>query len=221
MCGTAVLFFSLTWAPVLTLGVTSSVDQVAYFTAAARIATFVALIPSIQSSYLAPQFAALFHQSRLDELNTLTRRSTTQAVVVGALATSVVLLIPGRLLQLFGTSFNEAVTPLRVLCLAAIAVATQGQVTQLMVNCGLEKTAATIGSAVLLSGTFAMYVAGSRSGADGVALASGLSMIGYATISAMALRSRVGIVAGLGRGPIHRSIANPSRTSLALIEDSE
>lgn len=194
MCGSATLFFALVWAPVLVLGVVSTSDQVAFYTAASRIAAFILLIPAIQSSYLVPRFIELFHTHRLAEMNALSVRSTRQAAALGGAAAVVILLVPSQLLALFGTGFADAVAPLRMLAIGAAVVCMLGQVAPLLLNTGLEHAAALLGVIALLVGVGLMSVAGGAWGAPAVALVAVAVNVSYAGIGSGLLRRRASIV---------------------------
>lgn len=199
MCGTAVLFFALTWAPVLVLSTVAGSDQVAYYTVAARLAAFVTLIPAIQSSYLAPSFAALFHDRDLATLNALARRATVQAVALGGLVTLAIVVAPRTFLAIFGQDFDAASAAVRVLTISALLVAAFGQVPVLMLNVGLEHRSVLLAFVVLMVGSGVMLALGGSSGAVGVAWANCVALVAFAAGGSAVLNSRLGIVSGVVR----------------------
>jgi O-antigen/teichoic acid export membrane protein len=193
MCGSATLYLALVWAPVIVLGLVSTSDQVAYLTAASRVAAFILLIPAVQSSYLVPRFVELFHSERLAEVNALSVRSTRQASALGGGVAVVVLLFPAQLLSLFGTGFVDAVQPLRVLAAGAALACALGQVAPLLLNVGLEHSAAVLGGVALSAGVAAMALVGPVWGAAGVSVVAVVVNVAFAFCGSLLLRSRRGI----------------------------
>jgi O-antigen/teichoic acid export membrane protein len=201
MCGSATLFFALVWAPVIVLGIVSTSDQVAYYTAASRIAAFILLIPAIQSSYLVPRFAELFHAGHVTELNDVAVRSTRQALALGSAIGLLVVVFPHALLLIFGADFEGAVVPLRVLGIGAVVVCTFGQVAPLLLNTELEHVAALLGVVVLAMAVGLMAAVGPEFGSAGVALLAVGANAGYAFVGSRALRRRNGIESSCVRFP--------------------
>ncbi len=193
ICGSATLFYALTWAPVIVLGLVSSADEVGYLAAATRIAAFVSLAAAIQVTYLAPRFAALHASGRIDDLNRLAGRSAAQAVGVGAVPAVVILLFPEWCLHIFGSDFASAAEPLRILAVGAVVVCALGQPLIIMVTCGYEHTALALTAAAVAVAVALMLAVGGTFGATGVAIVTAVVTIAYGLAASLVLRARAGI----------------------------
>jgi O-antigen/teichoic acid export membrane protein len=193
MSGTSILFLVLTWAPILTLGLVSQATEVAYYTVAARLAAFVSLVPGLQTAYLAPRFAALFHEGHIQALNTLCHRTTLRACIVATPIACVLLAFPGWFLALFGPGFDGAHSPTRVLVAGALVVVAAGQINSLMLTCDLEATA--LGLNLLLLGVWVTIggVVARSWGSAGLAVFAALALASYSISAAVILRIRRGI----------------------------
>lgn len=194
MMGTSLLFQVLTWAPLYALTITSTLANVSYFTAAARLTNIVSLVPSLQVVYLAPAFARLYHAGQVDELNAMAARAVRQVAVLLLLPVAVLALAGLPVVTLlYGAEFAPAAGPLAVLAVGALLVAIAGQVNQLMLLCDLETHALTLNVALVLAWvTGGIWVAGAF-GALGVATFSVAVSIVYVIVAAALLRSRRGI----------------------------
>ena len=201
MMSVSLLFLLVTWMPVLTLGLTSSTDQVALVAVALRLAAFITLIPAVQSSYLAPRFAALHRRADIACLNRLASGSARQAVYLGVLPALALFLWPEQFLSLFGAGFDCAAASLRLLALGGILVVALGQVNPLMLLCGLEAFAMRLSIALASSSIVVMLLVGGGLGATGVAAASAILMVGYGIVANWGLMKRESIRAWATSGP--------------------
>ncbi|WP_349899463.1 MATE family efflux transporter [Parafrigoribacterium soli] len=194
MMGTSLLFYVLSWAPLYALSFMSTLANVSYYTAAARLANLISLVPSLQVSYLAPVFAQLFWKKDLAALNALCAHATRQvgawallptaALSLGALPITVVL---------YGRDFQGAAAPLAILTVGAFAVALLGQVNQLMLLCDLEALALILSAALLVFWVSAGAWMALQFGAVGVAWFGAAANAVYALAAARLLRTRSGI----------------------------
>ncbi len=188
MMGTSLLFYLLTWAPIYVLGFAASVEDVADYTVAARLAAFVQLGATIQTSYLAPEFAGLARRGLLPELNAVCRRSTNRVSVLAAFIALPLVIAPAPLLELFyGGGYAAAAPALAVLAAAAVAVTACGQVNQLMLLCDLEHAALALNVAALASWAVLGIPCGALWGLMGVAVFAGLVSVAYAVSAAVTL----------------------------------
>ncbi len=195
MMGTSLMFYLLTWSPVLILGAVAPSAEVAYFNVAARLAAFITLIPSIQAAYLTPRFALLHYRGDLEDLNQLVQMSTRRAVLVGGGLAAPILLFPTQALLLFGSDYAPAEGALRVLTLAAVIVVSLGPVNGLLLTCGFEHFASLLNGISLTFAVVVMLMVASNGGAQGVAFVSGGVAMGYAAMAAWRMKSKAGIVA--------------------------
>ena len=209
MMGTSLLFYLLTWSPLYALSIASSLANVSYYTAAARLANLVALVPSIQVSYLSPAFARHFHRGEIRELNSLAQHAVRQAAALLLIPVVVLSLAsPWIVHVLYGATFAPAALPLTVLAVGVFLVALTGQVNQLMLLCDLESPA-LIQSVILvfLWSTAGLWVAG-HFGATGVAWFGAAVGLLYAVSAAWLLRTKRGIQPNLTFD--HRPLASES-----------
>ncbi|TFD63136.1 hypothetical protein E3T39_00025 [Cryobacterium suzukii] len=202
MMGTSLLFYFLTWAPLFVLFLTSSPDDVAFFTVAARLAAFIGLVSTIQVSYLAPAFARLYHRSELQVLNDLCNRSAWQAGIAAVVPTVVFVVASQPLLELlYGAGFSNAAVPLVLLTIAAFLNVVIGQVNQLMLLCELERTALILNlvwlAAWLAAGLWLSSLGGVVA-ASGFALVSGVL---YSVLAARQLAKSRGVYSFLRKMP--------------------
>lgn len=194
MMGTSLLYYGLVWAPVLVLSVTSTLIEVSYYSVALRLANLVLLLPTIQVSYLAPQFASLYYSGNLEELNSLARRSVWHVVAI----TSVPLIVlcaaaPWIVSLIYGADFADAAPIVVVLSCGSFLGVLAGQVNQLMLLCGLERFAFGLtSSVVILWATAGLWIAGSF-GAMGVAWMAALLSVAYGLLAAVRLKVSKGI----------------------------
>lgn len=182
-------FLLFTWLPTIVLGYFSSTGQVAVYNVGARLAAFVGLIPTIQISYLSQQFASLYHQGRVDEVNSVAQRATRQALLTAGVLALVLVLFPEYVLQLFGNGYTEAAPVLRVLALGALVVAALGPVYGLMLTVGLEKAAGRITATLVATSLVALPLLATQ-GAIAVALGSQAIAIAYAVACTVVLARR-------------------------------
>lgn len=207
MMGTSLMFYLLTWSPVLILGAVSTTDQVAHYNAAARVAAFVSLIPVIQASYLTPQFARLFSQGNVEALTRLARATTTRGTLIGLAITVPIALLPGQALRLFGEDYGAAGTALRILALATLLVTAFGPVNGLMLTTGMEHRALALNGALLATTAGAMFLVAPGSGSTGVAIAGAVGSVAYAAAAALLVRERVGVVSHFALGSLRAPAA--------------
>ncbi|AWB85674.1 hypothetical protein C3E77_02900 [Mycetocola zhujimingii] len=194
MMGTSLLFYVLTWAPVYVLSATSTLASVSYFTAAMRLANFVSLVPSLQVSYLAPEFARLFHRGALSGLNELTKGATRQAALVLLVPVAAMIFGAQAIVgTLYGADYLVAADVLIILAAAAYVVALGGHVSPLMLLCGLERVAFWLNVGAVVVWAAAGLPAAAAAGAVGVAWVSVFVSVTYTFFAAVMLKRGVGV----------------------------
>ena len=194
MMATALIFYAVAWAPVLTLTMVGRPEEVAWVTAAARLANMVTLVPSIQVSYLAPQFSSLYHGGAIVELNRLARASSRRALLVVVVPSLLLAVAAPQLVSLlYGPEFEEAAPLLSVLAVGALLVVGMGQVNQLMLICDFERWGLALSVAVVaVWATLGLWLA-SQQGAEGVVVLSAVGNVAYAAVAAALLRLKRGV----------------------------
>lgn len=202
MMGTSVLFYLLTWAPAYVLGATATLESVAQYAVSVRLAAFVSLGATMQTSYLAPEFSLLYHRGALADLNELCRRSTNRVTALAALIALPLVVAPGPILSLFyGDDYAPAAVALATLAGAALVVTALGQVNQLMLLCDLEHHALALNIAMLSAWATIGVLSGLLWGLPGVALFAGSVSVAYAAVAAVLLRRARSINPVIGLRP--------------------
>jgi len=192
MMGASLLFYLVAWAPVFALTIVGRFAEVALLTVAARLANFVTLVPSIQVSYLAPQFSQHYHSGHVADLNRLARASSRRAILVVAVPAVVLVVGASQLLRLlYGAEFEAAAPLLSVLVVGALVVVGLGQVNQLMLICDLERWALLLTVAfVAVWATAGLWLAQVH-GAGAVVILAALGSVVYSVAgSVLLLRKR-------------------------------
>jgi len=189
----SLLFYAVVWAPIFALTAAGQFAEVTYFTLAMRLASFLALIPSIQVAYLAPEFARLYYARSIGELNALARRTTRRALAI--VAGPAILLVAAAepiVSVLFGADLGAVAEPTRVLVLGALITVAAGQTSQLMLLCGLEWFALILNAAIIAPWLlFGLFIA--QGGAFAAALVStGLTLV-FAATAVFGLRQMRGL----------------------------
>ncbi len=194
MMGTSLLFYGLTWAPVFVLTMANLPDQVSQFTAANRLAGFIALVPTIQVSYLAPRFAVYLGAGRLKELNELCQRSALHALAA-TIIPGLVLIVGGSFVLgiVYGPEFHSAAFGLALLSALGLGTVWAGQINQLLLLGGLEKTALVANSALALVWASLGVTLAKLNGFNAVCTLALLVGIAYIGMSILVLR-RQGII---------------------------
>lgn len=198
LMGTSLLFFALVWVPQLGLGLVGTGAQVAQYTAAARIASFISIFPGIQTSYLAPKFAQLSHSGQLKELSAESGRAAMCAALVAVPILTFVALVPQMLLQLFGVGYEEAVVPALILCIGSYVTLAFGQVNTVMLTSDLERPAMLLNSLLLVFVAVLTVVGAPAIGVAGVAIVNAVGSMFYAAISSLIIRVQLGVNSTIG-----------------------
>jgi O-antigen/teichoic acid export membrane protein len=194
MMGTSLIFYVITWIPIYVLSAVGEIEAVSYYTAAARLAGFIGLIPAIQVSYLAPTFARLHQQSDVTALNRLAGRSALTALALAAGPALVLAALSGPILRLlYGAPYDDGWYVLSLLTLGVIFSVAAGQVNQLMLLCDLEQVALWLNVGLLVAWIAIGIVAAQQYGLLGVAVVSVALTVVYQLVAVVALRRSASI----------------------------
>ncbi len=194
MMGTSVLAYGMVWAPVFVLSIVGDLTQVSYYSVALRLANIVALLPTIQISYLAPEFARRFYAHDLTGLNALAGRSAFQVSAITAVPLMILIVFASPIMTIaFGSEFAPAAPIMVILSVGVFLVMLMGQVNQLMLLCGLESTALALSfSGLVIWVTVGTWLS-AQSGAVGTAWLGAVVGVSYSAAAAVALKRRQGI----------------------------
>lgn len=192
--GTSVAYFATTWAPLIVLNASAGASAVALFTAAYRLASFISVFPTIQQSYLGPQFASLLAD---DEPNTLSRvagRASLTALAISGLPVIAFFVAPGPILDLvMGANYSTASIVLVVLSIGALVATGMGQTSLLLLLSGREHFAAAANILVIVAWFTLGWAAAFYGGALGVAALSSTLTIAYAVLGTRLLIRKEGV----------------------------
>lgn len=205
----AVLFYGVTWSPVIVLGLASKPAMVAMYAAAARLANLINIIPAIQDSYIAPRIAKSFFQGGPQAASHITGRAANRALCAALPLGAALALASEPLLSLFGDEYADAETVLRMLVLAYVLVLLCGPVNPTMMTVGLEGTASRLNALLLGITVIAVAVLGSYFGAVGAAIGAGLGFVSYGLIGTVAIWKLVRVKTGV----VNRYWVGDSRSS--------
>jgi O-antigen/teichoic acid export membrane protein len=195
MMGTSLIFYVITWIPIYVLSAVGEIEAVSYYTAAARLAGFIGLIPAIQVSYLAPSFARLYQQSDVSALNRLAGRSALTALMLAALPAVILAAFSGPILGLlYGAPYEDGWYALSLLTVGVIASVAAGQVNQLMLLCDLEQFALWLNVGMLVVWLSAGYWAASAQGLLGAVCVGLVVTVVYQVAAVVGLRRRAQIL---------------------------
>lgn len=194
MMGTSTLAYGLAWAPIFALTSTGDLSEVSIYSVALRVANIVAILPTIQISYLAPEFARKFYSGDIESLNLLAGRSALQVSVATAIPLlALVALSEPIVTTIFGEDFAPAAPVVVILSIAVFLVMIVGQVNQLMLLCGLEGVALSLALAgIIVWATFGLWLA-SVGGATATAWLGAAWSVLYALAASGLLKRRTGI----------------------------
>ena len=176
MMATSVLFYALTYAPVMVLWIFAPSADVARFMLAVQVAGLLALIPAVQAGALGPQFAHMWAKRNLPGINTLARNSTRLALLAALPLAAVALLATPWLLALLGPEFVPAAAAARFLVLGQSLTMAFGVTSTLMLLTGLEHQAVRL-AAIMLTLSVPLLVVGVRNFAADAATAAAISAL--------------------------------------------
>lgn len=188
---TAVLFYLLTYAPVLTLGARGLHEDAAFYTLAARVANLIGLVAVLQSSYLAPQIAAA---ARIPfQINRIAVRAARVGLIVGGPMGAVLILSPHIMDLAFGSQYGQTAYPMRILAIGAVLTIAFGPVNAVMLICDREGLSTVLNATLVMVTVGGIWSVSPSGGVAAVAWISAGASAAYAATAAAALRRLDGI----------------------------
>jgi O-antigen/teichoic acid export membrane protein len=118
------------------LGVLSSVEQVAYFGVANRVALLVAFVLVAINGILSPKFAEISIQNTPQRLQTVYRSATRIMLLATSPLIIITFIFAPEILLLFGNDYQAATLVLRILIMAQFVKVMVGSVGQLLIMSG-------------------------------------------------------------------------------------
>lgn len=193
---TSLLFYLLTWAPVIVLGLVGDPEQAAYYNLAARVSAFITIVPALQVALLTPAFAAHHRHRRIGEITALARRSTRLALVPAVPLAAACTVAPVLVLRVFAGGYQPAAPALVISALGSLLVVAVGPVNAVLLTCGQEEWAGRVNAVLLTVAVMVMLLVAPRWGATGVAVVLWGCLLGYSIVAAGRIRDRESIRAG-------------------------
>jgi len=172
------------FSEIILLGMFDTVEGVGLYLAALRLAMLVGMVILAFEAILAPKYAILYPNGRLDEMEHLARKSIILMIIANSPLLLAYILIPDYVLSLFGEQFIVAVPVLQILMLSPLMnVLASPQVTMLMMS-GHEKRAKKI---VMTSSLISFGMAIALIPSFGILGAAWAKFLGAFAYTAMAL----------------------------------
>ena len=194
MMSSSLLFYLLTWSPIAVLVLVATQTDVAWFGAAARFPTLIALVPTIQLTAGLPIIASHIAHRRLGEANEELRGLNVRASVI-ALASGAALVAAAPLVvALFGPGFEGAAAVLVVLVAGQVGAVLLGPASILPLVTGYERHAMVALCVTLPAAVVAETLLGMRWGAAGAAAGWSIAICAYGLAMAITLRRGAGII---------------------------
>ena len=193
MMSSSVLFFVLTSSSLFALGLVSQPREIGLYNAATRISTVVALIPALQVTYLVPRVSRYLSGGDVEGANSALRRAARQATAVTVVAAVTIFVFANQIVGVFGSDFTDAKGTLYVLLVGQVVLAALGNINPLMSISGLGRTSVFIAWGVLAVGAGPLLASAAVGGSSYVALVYIAMSVAYAAISAITLKSRLGV----------------------------
>jgi len=186
---------TMVWSSNIILGIWGTELDVGLFSIANKTAILVSFILSCVNTVIAPQFAAIYHEGKLKELQNVAIRATVLVVAIAMPILVVMMTIPGFIMSLFGEQFVQGAPVLIVLALGQFFYVVTGAVGYLLTMSGHENVMRNIMvfCSIFLIGLNLLLIP--RYGAVGAAAATSVTLVLQNVIIAIMVWKIIGIVA--------------------------
>lgn len=201
----SLMFYLLTWSPIAVLMVVATQTDVAWFGAAARFPTLIALVPTIQLTAGLPVIAAHVANHRLAETNAELRALNVRASVIALVAGAGLVVAAPLVVSLFGPGFGGAATVLMILVVGQVGAVMLGPASILPLVTGFERHAMVALSVTLPGAVLVETLLGLRWGAAGAAAGWSIAICAFGLAMAITLRRGAGITSYVTIGGPARS----------------
>lgn len=205
MMSSSLLFYLLTWSPIAVLMLVATQTDVAWYGAAARFPTLIALVPTIQLTAGLPIIAAHVANHRLVEANEELRGLNVRASVIALAAGAALVVAAPLVVALFGPGFEGAATVLVILVAGQVGAVMLGPASILPLVTGYERHAMVALCLTLPLAVVAETLLGMRWGAAGAAAGWAIAICIFGLAMAVTLRRGAGITSHLTMGRFARS----------------
>lgn len=194
MMMSGVLSLSLGWLPIFALWIVSSSAQVAFFTAAARMASTLNLMPFILMTGAIPTIAHAAKRQDISLVNETLSSVNRRAALLAMPVAGIMVLGSTTIMQIYGTEFAEDPSTLRVLVLSQLSLVLLGFVSSIMNVVGQEHASVILTAATLVVGIPVVVWASWMGGSLGAAYAMAGLTLGYTVACVGSLKRRTGII---------------------------
>ena len=205
MMSSSLLFYLLTWSPIGVLVVVSTQTEVAWFGAAARFPTLIALVPTIQLTAGLTTIASHVGHSRMDEANREIRGVNARASAVALASGAALVLAAPWVVALFGPGFEGAATVLVILVAGQVGAVLLGPASILPLVTGYERHAMVALCVTLPVAVVAETLLAAQWGAAGAAAGWSIAICAFGLAMAVILRRGAGLTSYLTLGRDSRS----------------
>ncbi|PKF50694.1 oligosaccharide flippase family protein [Enterovibrio nigricans] len=185
---------ALPWASIVVVGVFSTSDDVALFSAAQRTSLLISFMLMVVNFVAAPRFSALYHSGQIEQLKTLAQFSTRLMAMISLPVLGVILIWPDVIMSLFGEQFAQASSLLIVLAIGQGVNVTTGSVGFLLTMYGHEQDMRNI---TVFSGIFTLtllYLLTVHMGTMGAAIAVTVGVSTQNLLALYAVKRRLGFI---------------------------
>jgi O-antigen/teichoic acid export membrane protein len=211
MMSSSLLFYLLTWSPIAVLMLVATQTDVAWFGAAARFPTLIALVPTIQLTAGLPIIAAHVASRRVAEANHELRGLNLRASVIALVSGAALVAAAPLVVSLFGPGFEGAATVLVILVAGQVGAVLLGPASILPLVTGYERHAMVALCVTLPGAVVAETLLGMRWGAAGAAAGWSIAICAFGLAMAITLRRGAGITS-------HVTMGRPARSRRQTLE---
>lgn len=185
---------SLTWMPLLLLGMWVSAAEVGIFGAATRLALLVSFLLITLNNVVAPKFAEFYAKGELQAMAQLARRSAAMLTLLVSPLFLLLFIYSEETMGLFGPEFTAGGTILAILLGGQLVNVVTGSVSFLLMMSGNEKTMKIITIASVLLQLALMLTLAPLIGGVGAAVASASALAAKNLLSVYAVYRKLGLV---------------------------
>jgi O-antigen/teichoic acid export membrane protein len=180
------------WSGVLVAGIFISSSDLAYLSAAQRTASISAFVLIVVNMTVAPRYARLWKDEKIDEMKNLAHISTRVMIGLMIPVVAIFLLFPEYIMELFGEGFSSGALLLSIMALGQFVNVATGSVGYLLNMSGHERDMRNV---MLISGPFTIVLSILLTWGYGAVGAASATALGVALQNLMALwmvRRRLG-----------------------------
>ncbi len=127
------------WSGVLIAGALVSSADIAFLSAAQRTAMLTSFVLVVVNMVVAPRYARLWQESKINEIQSLAKWSTRGMVLLATPVVAVMMFLPEVIMGLFGAEFSQAGNLLAIMAVGQFINVATGSVGYLLTMSGHEK----------------------------------------------------------------------------------